>query len=78
MLDLVLLVGFHPFSMQSLAQEKNAGPRPYIAQAVKFPAGATYIRPDGTIYITGNDLVQPLIEKLNELFIKTHPGFRVS
>ena len=78
MLDLVLLVGFHQFSMQSLAQEKNAGPRPYIAQAVKFPVGATYIRPDGTIYITGNDLVQPLIEKLNELFIKTHPGFKFS
>jgi len=78
MLGLALLAGFGPFSMLSFAQEKNAGPRPYIPQAAKFPAGATYVRPDGTIYITGNDLVQPLIEKLNELFIKTHPGFKFS
>lgn len=77
-LGLAMLISFGRWPMQSLAQEKIAGPRPYVAQAVKFPVGATYIRPDGTIYITGNDLVQPLIEKFNDLFIKTHPGFKFS
>ena len=59
-------------------QEKSAELKPYVPHAVPFPKGATYLRPDGSIYLTGNDLVEPLVEKLNDLFVKTHPGFRFS
>ena len=65
-------------SVVGTTQEKGAGPKPYVPRAVQFPTGASYLRPDGSIYLTGNDLVEPLIDKLNDLFIKTHPGFRFS
>ena len=78
-LGVALLIVQGPCAYHGFAQEKALDdPRPYVAHSVKFPTGATYLRPDGSIYITGNDLVQPLIERLNELFVKTHPGFRFS
>src|SRR5258707_1386025 len=78
-LGVALLIVQGPCAYDGFAQEKALDdPRPYIAHSVKFPTGATYLRPDGSIYITGNDLVQPLIERLNELFVKTHPGFKFS
>src|SRR5215831_21328617 len=75
---LAVLLAISPSVMESFGQEKSAGLKPYVPQAVPFPTTATYVRPDGSIYLTGNDLVEPLIEKLNDLFIKTHRGFRFS
>ncbi len=43
---------------------------------VPFPAGAPYVRPDGSIYIAGNDIMRPLLERFNALFSKAHPEFR--
>jgi len=62
----------------AFAQEKDEALKPYVPHAVPFPSHASYIRPDGSIYLTGNDLVEPLIEKLDELFVKAHPGFKFS
>ena len=75
---LALLIAFGSSAIDSSAQEKGVEAKPYVPHAVAFPTAATYLRPDGSIYLTGNDLVQPLIKKLNDLFVKTHPGFRFS
>ena len=77
-LGVALLIVQGPCAYHGFAQEKALDdPRPYVAHAVKLPPGQLSAA-DGSIYITGNDLVQPLIERLNELFVKTHPGFRFS
>lgn len=75
---LVALLAIASSTIEGFGQEKNAALKPYVAHPVPFPTGATYLRPDGSIYLAGNDLVEPLIEKLNDLFTKTHPGFRFS
>lgn len=49
---------------------------PYRPQAVTAPKNAPYVLRDGSIYIAGNDLLAPLLEKLNDLFVKAHPGFK--
>ncbi|MFI5336011.1 MAG: PstS family phosphate ABC transporter substrate-binding protein [Opitutales bacterium] len=54
----------------------RAEPTPAGAPPVPFPQGASYVLPDGSIYIAGNDLVAGIIEELNARFQKTHPGFR--
>jgi phosphate transport system substrate-binding protein len=43
---------------------------------VPFPAGASYVLPDGRIALHGNDDMSALIEALDAQFEKTHPGFR--
>lgn len=48
----------------------------YAPQPVPFPKGASYVRSDGSIYVAGNDLMRPLLVKLNARFEKSHPGFR--
>jgi phosphate transport system substrate-binding protein len=40
------------------------------------PSGASYVLPDGSVYVSGNDLVAPFIEAINGLFQKDHPGFK--
>ena len=40
------------------------------------PKDATYLRPDGTILVAGNDLMEPYLERLISLFDKRHPGLR--
>src|SRR5689334_4647963 len=77
-MGLTLLFAIASFVLSSFGQEKSADLKPYVPHAVPFPTGASYLRPDGSIYLTGNDLVEPLIERLNDLFVKTHPGFRFS
>lgn len=46
------------------------------ADELRVPARASYLTSDGAIAIIGNDGMQPLIEQLDALFIKQHPGVR--
>ncbi|MDE1167246.1 MAG: substrate-binding domain-containing protein [Pseudomonas sp.] len=46
------------------------------ADTLQPPAKASYLTADGAIAIIGNDGMQTLIEQLNALFIRQHPGFR--
>lgn len=47
-----------------------------LAADLQPPAQASYLTPDGAIAIIGNDGMQELVEQLNTLFIRKHPGFR--
>ncbi len=48
----------------------------YVAHPQKAPRSAEYVLLDGSIYIAGNDLVAPLLERINAIFTAKHPGFR--
>jgi phosphate transport system substrate-binding protein len=48
----------------------------YEPQQISLPGNAPYLRPDGSIYIVGDDTMEPLLKRLNELFVQTHPGIR--
>ena len=48
----------------------------YVAHNVAAPKQAEYVLPDGTIYIAGNDLVAPLLERVNAIYVSKHPGFK--
>lgn len=51
--------------------------KPYVAAKLPPPPkDAKYVRPDGAILITGNDLMVPYMERLTALFRKSHPEFR--
>src|ERR1700730_15300813 len=52
--------------------------RTYEPQQITVPSNAPYLRPDGSIYIVGDDTMEPLLKRLNELFVQTHPGIRLS
>ena len=41
-----------------------------------FPQGASYVTASGAIYLAGNDLMTPIIERFNERFQRGHPQFR--
>ena len=56
----------------------EAAARPYQAQPVEAPKNAPYVLRDGSIYIVGNDGMKEILEKFNELFEKTHPGFKIT
>ena len=56
--------------------QDEAGAEPYVPKAVAPPEHAPYLLPGGTIYIAGNDLAAPFLEKINALFLKAHPGFK--
>jgi phosphate transport system substrate-binding protein len=50
----------------------------YVSRPVAAPAAdATYLLPDKTIYVLGNDLVGPYFEALDALFTRTHPNIRI-
>jgi phosphate transport system substrate-binding protein len=66
----VALCGFGAFSA-SAAEMPSYEPR-----AVEFPTNASYVQPDGSIYIVGNDGMEAILKQFNDLFAKTHPGFR--
>jgi phosphate transport system substrate-binding protein len=51
-------------------------PAPYEPQPVQVPSGATYVRPDGSIEIVGNDGLEEMLKQFTDLFTKTHPGFK--
>jgi phosphate transport system substrate-binding protein len=44
-------------------------PRPFT-----IPADAGYVRPDGSIFIAGNNAMNVAFKNLNELFVQSHPG----
>lgn len=46
------------------------------AEALQPPTQASYLTTDGAIAIIGNDGMQTLVEQLNALFVRQHPGFR--
>lgn len=46
------------------------------AQAIHPPAQASWLQPDGTVSIIGNDGMEELIQSLNTLYATTHPGVR--
>ena len=48
----------------------------YQPAPVAVPKDAPYVRPDGSIYIVGNDGMEEMLVKFNELFTQTHPGFK--
>jgi phosphate transport system substrate-binding protein len=50
--------------------------RNYEPQRVTVPLDAPYLLPDGSVYIVGDDTMEPLLKRLNDLFVKTHPGIR--
>lgn len=50
--------------------------REYQPFRVAVPGNAPYLLPDGSIYIVGDSTMEPLLTRLNELFIMTHPGIR--
>lgn len=49
---------------------------PYTPSAVVAPQGASYVRSDGSISIVGNDGMENLLNRLNALFVQSHPGFK--
>jgi phosphate transport system substrate-binding protein len=48
----------------------------YEPQQISLAGNAPYLLPDGSIYIVGDDTMEPLLKRLNELFVQTHPGIR--
>jgi phosphate transport system substrate-binding protein len=65
------------FATTAFSAESADSPLPhYRAQPVPFPAGAPYVLADGSIYIAGNDLITPVMEKLNRVFVASHPEFK--
>jgi phosphate transport system substrate-binding protein len=49
----------------------------YAPRAVPAPRpNSTYLLADGSIRFAGNDLVELLFSRYDELFTRTHPGFR--
>ncbi|MGZ5200178.1 MAG: PstS family phosphate ABC transporter substrate-binding protein [Telluria sp.] len=48
----------------------------YVPQPVNVPKDAPYVMRDGSIRIVGNDGMKAMLEGFNELFARTHPGFR--
>jgi len=65
------------FAILGFAATSARGQSDYTPHKVPPPAkDAEYILPDGTIYIAGNDLIEPLLEKINAVFAESHPGFK--
>ncbi|MEO6873581.1 MAG: substrate-binding domain-containing protein [Opitutaceae bacterium] len=60
----------------ALAAAALAPAQSYVPHAVEVPKGASYVLADGAISIVGNDGMEDLLNKWNELFTKTHPGFK--
>jgi phosphate transport system substrate-binding protein len=48
----------------------------YQPKPVTVAKDAPYRLPDGSVYIVGNDGMKEMLEQLNTLFTKTHPGVR--
>lgn len=72
---LLVAVGFLSLLPATSAQT-NYELKPFVPQRVTPPKDAPYVLADGSIYVAGNDLLAPLIERLDDLFQKTHPGFK--
>ncbi len=48
----------------------------FAAESITPPRGAGYVLPDGTVQIVGWDEMRGIVESLNSLFVKAHPGFK--
>jgi len=74
----VLFVGLPSWSQMAGSSATDAtNPLPhYIAHKVTAPEMAEYVLPDGSIYIAGNDLVAPLLERINAIYTEKHTGFK--
>ena len=40
------------------------------------PKDAPYLLPDGSVYIAGNDLIEPFLDAVNDRFMERHPSFK--
>jgi len=73
---LVMACGLFVACPAAFAQT-DSGLKPFVPQRVAPPGReAKYVLADGSIYIAGNDLMVPYLERLNALFQQTHPGFK--
>src|SRR5262249_14708621 len=59
------------FSARVLAAQSNAS---YQPSAVSPPRSASYVLPDGSVYIVGCDAMETMLGEFNALFTKTHPS----
>ncbi len=66
----VLLAG------QAAAASPDSALPSYLPQAVVPPTGARYLTPDGAIAIIGYNDMQGILERMDALFARFHPGFR--
>jgi len=48
----------------------------YEPRPVELPKDARYVLPDGAIYVVGHHGMQDMLTEFNQLFTRTHPGFR--
>jgi phosphate transport system substrate-binding protein len=62
--------------LPAVALAANAEISAYQPQPVEVPKGASYVQPDGSVYIVGNDGMEDILKEFNELFAKTHPGYK--
>ena len=53
--------------------EPPAAPSP---STIAPDAGASYLRPDGSVYVVGSAGMERLLTEMNALFARTHPGIR--
>lgn len=58
------------------AQPAHAAPAAYQPRPVEIPKDASYVLPDGSIYIVGVEGMEDILKQFNALFTKTHPGIR--
>lgn len=73
---LAYLLSFSLFSLASTVHAQAGQPAPYQPRPVQIPKDASYVLPDGSIYIVGVDAMKEVLEKFNEIFVRTHPGFK--
>jgi phosphate transport system substrate-binding protein len=48
----------------------------YVPRAVEVSKEASYVLPDGSVYIVGNDGMEDLLNQWNDHFTKTHPQIK--
>lgn len=65
------LVIIFAFAVRGGAELPAYAPRPVVV-----PKGSPYVQADGSIVIVGNDGMEPMLAQFNELFTRTHPGFK--
>jgi phosphate transport system substrate-binding protein len=70
LLLLVVLLSPNP----SLAQTPSHVSKTEVK--VQPPKDAPYLLTDGSIYIAGNDLIEPFLDAVNDRFTEQHPGFK--
>jgi phosphate transport system substrate-binding protein len=69
---------FLPTLLIALAGASAWAQTPYEPRAATPPRDAGYVERDGTIRIVGWDDLAPAFERLDALYVKTHPGTRLA